>query len=183
MDKKTMSMVQTYGAALQCEAIRAEVFAGKRSPLGLRQAGGVGGAVARGAQADGGGQARRSRFAARAGVRGGPHDVGIDRRKPFTWIADADSRLGPMLEAIVNGRYYWLPFQRLKEIRVEAPADLRDFVWAPAYLTLANGGETVALIPTRYPARRRARTAPSGWRARPLDGAGPDTFMGLGQRC
>src|SRR3954470_10974116 len=33
MDKKTTPMVQTYGAVLQCEAVRAEVFAGKRPPL------------------------------------------------------------------------------------------------------------------------------------------------------
>ena len=30
MDKQATSMVQTYGAVLQCEAIRTEVFAGKR---------------------------------------------------------------------------------------------------------------------------------------------------------
>jgi type VI secretion system protein ImpE len=103
--------------------------------------------------------------------------------EPFAWIADQDARLGPMLEAIVNGRYYWLPFQRLKEIRVEKPSDLRDFVWTPAYLTLANGGETVALIPTRYPG---SEASPDGairmsrkttWEE--VDG---DTALGLGQR-
>ena len=34
---------------------------------------------------------------------------------------------------------------------MEAPEDLRDFVWMPAHLEFANGGESVALIPTRYP--------------------------------
>jgi len=33
---------------------------------------------------------------------------------------------------------------------VEPPADLRDLVWMPAHLFLPNGGESVALIPTRY---------------------------------
>src|SRR5256885_10811882 len=47
----------------------------------------------------------------------------------------------PILEAIVNGRYYWIPFARLSEVRIEKPADLRDIAWTPAYLTLANGGE------------------------------------------
>jgi type VI secretion system protein ImpE len=56
-----------------------------------------------------------------------------------------------MLEAIINGRYYWVPFARLRRIVVEPPADLRDYVWMPAHLDLENGGETVALIPTRYP--------------------------------
>ncbi len=31
-----------------------------------------------------------------------------------------------------------------------APSDLRDLVWLPAELTLANGGATVALLPARY---------------------------------
>ncbi len=28
----------------------------------------------------------------------------------FAWIMDADPRLGPVLEVIVNGTYRWLPF-------------------------------------------------------------------------
>ena len=61
-----------------------------------------------------------------------------------------------MLEAIVNGRYYWIPFARLREVEIEKPADLRDIAWTPAQLTFANGGETVALIPTRYPGSESA---------------------------
>ena len=38
----------------------------------------------------------------------------------------------------------------MKQIDIEAPADLRDSVWMPVSFTWANGGETVGLIPTRY---------------------------------
>lgn len=69
---------------------------------------------------------------------------------PFAWLADADTRLGPVLEVIVNGRYAWLPMSNLRSLKVEAPSDLRDLVWLPAELTLANGGATVALLPARY---------------------------------
>ena len=31
----------------------------------------------------------------------------------FEWIADADSRLGPLLEVILEGKYYWAPFCRI----------------------------------------------------------------------
>jgi type VI secretion system protein ImpE len=55
-----------------------------------------------------------------------------------------------VLEVIVNGRYAWLPFADLRQLRIEPPEDLRDLVWAPAQISFANGGETVALIPTRY---------------------------------
>src|SRR5204862_530774 len=77
----------------------------------------------------------------------------------------------------------WVPFHRIKQIKLEAPADLRDFVWMPAELTFATGGQMVALIPTRYPgteeqgdnAEKLARK--TEWRE-----LAPDSFAGLGQR-
>ncbi len=151
MDATTLPMVQTYREAIRCELLRADVFAGRRSPLvfgdpepwvallleALRLT-----AEGHPTQA----QAVRDRaFEAAAATAGTLDD------QPFAWIADADPRLGPMLEAIVNGRYYWIPFQRIQVIALEQPADLRDFVWMPAQFTWANGGETVGLIPARYP--------------------------------
>ncbi|MHC4546326.1 MAG: type VI secretion system accessory protein TagJ, partial [Planctomycetota bacterium] len=53
----------------------------------------------------------------------------------FQWIADADSRLGPVLEAIVDGKYYWVPFAAVKQIQIDPPTDLRDMVWVPAHFT------------------------------------------------
>jgi type VI secretion system protein ImpE len=101
----------------------------------------------------------------------------------FAWIADADSRIGPVCEAVVDGKYVWIPFENLARLRIEAPTDLRDLVWAAAQLQLVNGGETVALIPSRYPgseaskdpAIRMARK--TEWRE-----AGEATYIGLGQR-
>ena len=43
--------------------------------------------------------------------------------KPFAWIADADTRLGPLLEAIVLGKYYWIPFSHVRGIVIEKPAE------------------------------------------------------------
>jgi type VI secretion system protein ImpE len=91
--------------------------------------------------------------------------------------------LGPLLEAIVNGRYYWIPFARLRELRIEKPCDLRDIAWTPAHITLENGGDTVALIPTRYPGTERApdprliMARGTEWLERP-----GSTFLGVGQR-
>jgi len=68
----------------------------------------------------------------------------------FEWIADADSRLGPVLEVVINGRYGWLPFAHLRRLSIEPVADLRDLVWIPAHLTFVNDADTVALIPVRY---------------------------------
>ena len=39
------------------------------------------------------------------------------------------------------GRYYWVPWQRIRTLALEQPSDLRDYVWMPAGFTWANGGE------------------------------------------
>ena len=183
MDAASLPMVQTYREAIRCELLRAEVFAGRRSPLvfgdpepwvallldALRLT-----ATAQYAQA----RATRDRAFEVATAVAGTLD-----EQPFEWLADADPRLGPMLEAVVNGRYYWIPWQRIRAIQLEQPADLRDFVWAPAQFTWANGGETVGLIPARYPGSQAAADPlvqlgrKTDWRD-----CGEETWLGLGQR-
>ncbi len=102
---------------------------------------------------------------------------------PFEWIMDGDNRLGPVLEAIVNGRYYWIPFQRIRSIQIEEPADLRDLVWMPAFFTWANGGESVGLIPTRYPGSEASEDPEvrRGHKTEWLEQSG-GAFVGQGQR-
>ena len=106
----------------------------------------------------------------------------IDGTK-FEWLADADMRFGPVLEAVVNGRYFWLPFTQIRSILIEAPTDLRDAVWLPAKLKLANDGEVIAFIPTRYPGTGSTGTAAERLaRATSWADVGADTFVGTGQR-
>jgi type VI secretion system protein ImpE len=87
-----------------------------------------------------------------------------------------------VLEAVINGRYYWVPYARLRRIDMDAPADLRDFVWMPAHLDFENGGEAVALIPTRYPGSERGESAVALARKTIWEEVAPDTHVGLGQR-
>ena len=85
------------------------------------------------------------------GLAEAPAVAGSINDVPFSWIADSDSRLGPILEAIVDGNLYWVPFHRIREIEIDPPVDLRDLVWMPVRFTWANEGQAVGLIPTRYP--------------------------------
>ena len=150
LDASTLLMVQTYEAALRSEKLRAEVFAGRRQPLVLGEPEDW---IARLLQAlplDADGQpaaaaALRESALADAQARAGQIDGAA-----FEWIADADERLGPCLELIVNGAYWWVPFERIAELKAEAPSDLRDLVWAPVQLTWTNGGQAVGLVPVRY---------------------------------
>src|SRR5204863_2748439 len=66
---------------------------------------------------------------------------------------------------------------------IEEPEDLRDMVWTPAHLQFENGGESVALVPTRYPG---SEASSDGFvvlaRKTVWEEIAPDTFRGLGQR-
>lgn len=50
----------------------------------------------------------------------------------FSDLTDADPRIGARLEAIVGGRYTWMPFEHLVSVTIEPPKNLRDLFWAPA---------------------------------------------------
>jgi type VI secretion system protein ImpE len=162
LDPGAIAMVRTYESVLQCEVFRQSVFSGERSPpilgdpepwiarlveaLRLSASGDHDAAqkLRAGAYDEAPTCGGNLKIAAGSDPDAGTTDAA------FEWLADADSRLGPMFEAIVNGRYYWVPMHRLKRIDLEVPQDLRDLVWLPAHFKLANGGETVGMIPTRY---------------------------------
>ena len=112
-----------------------------------------------------------------------PAAPGSINDQPFEWIADGDSRLGPIIEVIIDGKYYWVPFFRVRSIRTEPPQDLRDLVWTAAQFVWANGGESPGFIPTRYPGTEKA--ADNSLRlARKTEWVdqGNDLYLGLGQR-
>ena len=183
LDAATLPMVNTYREALKCELVREAVFAGKTTPIAFGQpqawVAWLVEALQAQARGDAGGAARLRTEA----FQGAPATPGTLNGKAFEWIADADSRLGPVIEAVIKGRYCWVPFAAVAKVVIEAPVDLRDLVWAPAQFQLHNGGQTVALIPTRYVGSGASATGAlqlsraTGW----LELA-PDHFSGLGQR-
>ena len=159
LETSTWPMVQMYREALQCEVLRAEIFAGRSTPLifgepppwmawlleSLR--------LMAEAQYDQAVSLRDQAFDLAAASSGT-----IDEQ-PFDWIADADSRLGPVLELILNGRYYWAPIEQIRSINIGQAEDLRDLVWLPAEFVWVNGGQALGLIPTRYPGSENAQDA------------------------
>lgn len=153
LDDSTLAMVATYRQALQCESLRTEVFAGKCSPMVFGEPEQWMALLFEALKLTAEGQYTQAKNLREQAFELAPATSGTITDPDgisFNWIADADSRMGPMLEAIINGRYYWVPFHRIRTINIEAPEDMRDMVWMPAYFTWANGGETVGLIPTRY---------------------------------
>jgi type VI secretion system protein ImpE len=183
LDASALPMVHTYRAAIQCERLRASIMRGERSPLifgdpepwiALLIQALAALAAGRSQQAD---EIRAEAFEAAPVTSGSLNGVSFD------WVADADSRLGPVLEVLLNGAYYWVPFHRISGIAIEPPADLRDLVWLPAQFTWANGGEAMGFIPTRYVGSEMAED-PTLRLSRRTEWAtiGTEAFAGTGQR-
>ncbi|MCL5777300.1 tetratricopeptide repeat protein [Limibaculum sp. FT325] len=183
LDKSALAMAQTYREAIICEVYREKVFSGEKSPLVFGEP-----PEWLALQMEALKVLAAGRPAEAADLRARAFDVapaipGTINGTPFEWIADADMRLGPVLEIIVNGRYFWAPFGAIHKLEIDPPTDLRDRVWTPAHVVWSNGGDAVALIPTRYPgttattddALRLARM--TTW-----EDAGAETYVGLGGR-
>jgi type VI secretion system protein ImpE len=151
IDPIALAMAQTYREALRCEALRKSVFAGEHSPLVLGEPPEWIGLLVQSLPLAAQGQAAAADELRSQAFEQAPATSGTLDGQPFAWLADADSRLGPVLEAIVNGRYYWIPLTNIHTIDFEKPEDLRDFVWLPAHFRWTNGGEAVGLVPSRYP--------------------------------
>lgn len=183
LDAGTLPMVQTYREAIACEALRQQVFAGQKVPMLFGEPETWVALLIEAMLREGQGDAAAARQLRAEALAQAPAVAGSANGTPFAWLADADGRLGPVLEAIINGRYYWLPLNRLARFDIDPPEDLRDAVWMPAHFQFTNGGEVVGLIPTRYPGTvlaagdALALARRTDWVER-----APGDFTGLGQR-
>lgn len=199
MSGETLAMAQTYQELLNCEALRGHVFAGKRTPLVFGEPEPWIAMLLQALQLDAAGNHPEAADIRAQALEAAPTTSGTltlfpvsegdgDERPtqveaPFQWIADADSRIGPCIEAVINGKYYWVPFQRIASLGLEKVADLRDLVWLPARFLFNNGGETVGFVPTRYTGSeansdnniRMAKT--TQWNQ-----VGDETYWGVGLR-
>lgn len=183
MDPKALAMAQTYREGIVCEVYREKVFSGEKEPLIFGKPEEWIALMVEAVKANAAGRHDHAAEIRAKAFEAAPVVSGKLNGKAFEWIADADMRLGPLLEVIVNGRYFWMPFSAIAQAEFEEPVDLRDAVWTPANIKLANGGDIVALLPTRYagtiekggPAEKLARS--TNW----ID-LGTATFFGIGQR-
>jgi type VI secretion system protein ImpE len=184
LDASALLMVQTYREALRCEVYRAEVFSGKRLPMSLGEPDAWFAPLVQSLSVASEGHREEAARLRAAAFEGAPEVSGAFNGQPFAWIADGDARIGPCLELVLSGRYYWVPFHRIRTLIFDAPTDLRDLVWMPAQIIWANGGEAVALIPTRYPGSEAAAdTALRLARRTDWQQQSEDVYFGLGQRA
>ncbi len=183
LDAGTLPMVQTYREAIACETLRLQVFAGHKAPVLFGEPETWIALLIEAMLREGQGDAKAAHTLREQALEQAPASAGTIDGQAFAWIADADTRLGPTIEAVINGRYYWLPWNRLAKVDIDPPEDLRDRVWMPAHFEFTNGGDVVGLIPTRYPdtdlaaGDMLALSRRTDWRE-----TDAGVFVGLGQR-
>ena len=183
LDVSTSMWTGVASRLLACEAERREVFAGKKSPTLFGQppewVGGTMEALRLGL--DGHWDAAAA-SQARA-LEAAPAVAAEVNGQPVAWMADGDSRFGPTLEAFVDGKYYWVPYEHLKELRMRPRTHLMDAIWAPVDFIWTNEGQADGYVPVRYPGSEKSadpqvqlgRT--TAWRE-----AAENYFLGEGHR-
>jgi len=180
---ETMLLAQIFRPVIACEMLRREVFEGKRTPIVFGEPVEWLGSLFHANEL-----VAKGEFAAAAESRSqafeaAPASAGKINGEEFEWVADADSRMGPTLEAFIDGKYYWIPFFRIQKIEIVKPTDLRDLVWLAAQFTWTNGGSAAGHIPARYPGTEGSRddglklSRKTDW----VNRTG-ETYLGLGQR-
>lgn len=151
LSPEAQMLAVVYTQALDAERERERVFAGEALAPIHGDVGdwaqGVAKALTLAAQGKGA-AAESARLAAFDAAPDTPGEIDGTR---FDWIADADPRFGPTIEAIIGGRYGLLPVAVIERLESEGPRDLRDIVWYPVEITLKAGPRIAALLPARYP--------------------------------
>jgi len=182
LDPLTVPMAQAYRTAIRCEVMRTKVFAGTRSPTIFGQPEPWMSLLVEAVRVLATGQQAEAASLRDAAFEQAPAVPGQIDGVAFEWLADADPRLGPMLEAMIDGKYYWVPFHRLRTLDIEPPADLRDQVWMPAHFVWTNGGDSVGFVPTRYPGSQAAADVGLALSGRTEWHEQGSWYLGLGQR-
>lgn len=150
LDPECAMLGQVYSVLLNCEAHRNQVFAGKTSPLIFGEPEEWVMWMTRAAALNGAGEHTQASELRAKALEAAPAVPGTIDGLPFAWLAENDSRLGPILEAVINGKYFWVPMHRIAELSLDRPKLLRDRVWLRGDFTWANGGQAVGYIPVRY---------------------------------
>lgn len=183
LDFASAMFAQAYSRALQCEHARHEVLNGSASPTIFGEPSEWIAAMVealrhgRTGNWDAASKVQSNAFEAAPASAGTINGVAVE------WMIDADSRLGPILEAFIEGQYRWVPFSRISRLSIMPPEHLVDTIWVRAQFFWTNGGMVKGLIPARYSNvenssdERAMRATVTEWTERTAG-----FFTGIGQR-
>jgi type VI secretion system protein ImpE len=176
-------LAAAYGQAIDAEGVRAAFFAGGGGEVHLHGGGSPWLAdlaqalsLFSGGNAAGGDEARERAFDAV------PDTPGTIDGTPFDWIADADGRFGPALEAIIGGRWGLVGFDQITSIKSTGARDLRDIIWYPVQIMFSGDQSVAAMLPARYPGSETSADPMVRLARTTVWDNGPGGEIGFGQR-
>ncbi|MEQ8788325.1 MAG: type VI secretion system accessory protein TagJ [Pirellulaceae bacterium] len=71
--------------------------------------------------------------------------------QPFDDFRDLDDLIGSNMEVLTsNGKYYWIPIERIELIELRPPRFPRDLLWLPVHMIVRDGPDGEVYLPTLY---------------------------------
>lgn len=104
--------------------------------------------------------------------------------QPFDDMRDIDDLTASFFEVLTsNGKYYWIPMERVELIEFHGPVRPRDLLWRRAHMVVRGGPDGEVFLPTLY-AGSHAQTDDRIRLGRMTDWRGGDgaPVQGIGQR-
>ena len=81
-----------------------------------------------------------------------PTVAGVCNGLPFDDIRDIDDLTASFFEVLTsNGKYFWIPVERIEMIEFRAPARPRDLLWRRVHMVVQGGPDGEVFLPALYP--------------------------------
>lgn len=153
IEKEATRQVELYKNLLLSERLREQVLRGERSPCGLD---GIlpewCNDLHKANECYGRGECENGEAYRQKALEQANAEAGIaENQGLFSWLADGDDRIGPILEFITAGGYRWVTLSEVQQICINSPLGMLDMVWAKSAITLTTGVEVNGYVPARYP--------------------------------
>ena len=77
--------------------------------------------------------------------------AGVANGKAFDDLRDLDDLCASFFEVLTsNGKYYWIPIDRVESIELRPPTRPRELLWRPAHMVVRGGPDGEVFLPTLY---------------------------------
>jgi type VI secretion system protein ImpE len=81
-----------------------------------------------------------------------PRPAGTCDGKHFDDFRDSDDLTACFFEVLTkDGKYYWIPTERVESVELQAPRRAHELLWRPAHVVVRDGPDGEVYLPALYP--------------------------------